>query len=249
MEFSIIDAVDILLVAILIYKLLGLIRGTRAVTLLKGLAVIFLGSALSRWLKLRTISWLLDRGLTVLFVALPVVFYPELRRALEQIGRGELFGRFPTSEKAQGVICREVALAAGWLAKRRIGGLIVLERETGLGEYIETGVRLDALLSHQLLRNIFIPPGPLHDGAAIIREDRIIAASCVLPLTETRILQGELGTRHRAGIGLSEVSDALVVIISEEKGIVSLAVDGQLERGFNEEELERRLWALLHRQE
>ena len=244
MPLPFVDIIDILIVFFLIYKLIVLIRGTRAVALIKGLAVLFLASALSRALRLRAFAFLLDRGTTALLVALPVVFAPEVRRTLERIGRGELFAR-SSAAKTKEMVSKEVALASGWLARRRIGGLIVLARESGLQEYVETGFPLDALVSHQLLRTIFTPASPLHDGAVIIREGRVAAAGCVLPLAETREVQGELGTRHRAGLGLSEQTDALVVIISEERGAISLAVEGAMERGLDEEELEGRLQELL----
>jgi diadenylate cyclase len=244
LPLTFVDIIDILIVSFVIYKLIALIRGTRAVALIKGLAVLFLASALSRALRLRAFAFLLDRGTTALLVALPVVFAPEVRRTLERIGRGELFAR-SSAAKTKEMVSKEVALASGWLARRRIGGLIVLARESGLQEYVETGFPLDALVSHQLLRTIFTPASPLHDGAVIIREGRVAAAGCVLPLAETREVQGELGTRHRAGLGLSEQTDALVVIISEERGAISLAVEGAMERGLDEEELEGRLQELL----
>jgi diadenylate cyclase len=246
LPLTFVDFIDILIVSFVIYKLIALIRGTRAVALIKGLAVLFVASALSRTLRLRAFAFLLDRGITALLVALPVVFAPEVRRTLERIGRGELFAR-SLAAKSKQMVSKEVALASGWLARRRIGGLIVLERESGLQEYVETGISLDALVSHQLLRTVFAPSSPLHDGAVILREGRVVAAGCVLPLAEVREVQGELGTRHRAGLGLSEQTDAVVVIISEERGAISLAVEGYMERGLDEEELERRLRHLLDR--
>jgi len=242
---SILDIVDILLVAAFLYKLFATLRDTRAVVLLRGLAVILVIGAVSHYLRLQTLSWLFEPTLTVLLVSLPIVFYPELRRALEQIGRGELLrSTRNTTREAQTHLIREVVRAASNMAKKSIGALIVFQRELRLGEYLETGVRLDAQPSRELLQNIFLPPAPLHDGAVIIGQGRVLAAGCVLPLTRQQ-LSSNLGTRHRAAVGISEVSDAVAVVVSEETGTISLAVGGTLERSLSGEELEERLVELL----
>lgn len=241
MNFTVLDAIDILIVAYVIYKIMNLIRGTRATTLIKGLAIIFTASVVARSLNLRTVSWLLDQSTTVVLVALPIVFYPELRRALEQIGRGQLFSKFGSLGKDQyNTMINKVVKASMRLSARKVGGLIVIERDTGLQEYQETGVAVDAALSEELLINIFEPNSPLHDGAVLIRGERIAAAACFLPLTES-YLDSQLGTRHRAAVGLSEQTDALVIVVSEETGAVSLAVGGRLRRYLNESRLQDQL--------
>lgn len=237
MNFTLLDALDIIIVAYVIYKVLGLIRGTRAATLIKGLGVIFVASLLARALALQTVSWMLDRSTTVILVALPVVFYPELRRALEQIGRGQLFGKFTVADKDDiSDAIEKIVRTVTSLSRRRVGALIVIERETGLQEYVETGIILDSALTEELLTNIFEPNTPLHDGAVIVRENRVLAAACFLPLTENA-LDSQLGTRHRAAVGLTEQTDSLVVVVSEETGAISLAKGGRLRRYLNETRL------------
>ncbi|MDH7577735.1 MAG: diadenylate cyclase CdaA [Bacillota bacterium] len=234
--------IDILLVAYVVYKFLMLIKGTRAVQLLKGLAVLVIASTLSERFNLYTMNWILDKTWTMLFVALPVVFQPELRRALEQLGRGGFFGRpFFLAEADVRQAAREVVRAAETLARRRVGALIVFARETGLQEYVESGIKVDALVSAEVLTNIFEPGTPLHDGAAIIFGNRILAAGCYLPLTENPFLNKELGTRHRAALGVTEQSDAVAVAVSEETGLISLAQGGRLLRGLRGAELEKKL--------
>lgn len=246
--FGLLDVLDILIIAFVIYRVLLLIRRTRAVTLLKGLAVIFAATAVSRLIGLRAVGWLLTQLTTGIIVALPIVFYPELRRTLEHIGRGGLLHRPYESGQADfGAVVRSVARAAESMSRSRTGALIVLERETGLNEYIETGVRLEAKVTPELLENVFVPKTPLHDGALIIRGDRVMAAGCFLPLSESRALSADLGTRHRAAVGISEVSDAAAVVVSEETGTISLAVDGSLERFLDAAGLEGRLDILYRR--
>lgn len=241
MRFTVRDAVDILVVAYVIYRVIYAIQGTRAITLVKGLAVVFASSVVARALKLRTITWLLDNVTTAVIVALPVVFYPELRRTLEEIGRGQFLARWRSgSASPYAEVSGVVARAAAALTAQRIGALIVLQRELGLKEYIDSGIALDALVSEELLRNIFEPRSPLHDGAVIIQGNRIRSARCVLPLTSGDLGSG-VGTRHRAAVGLAEQSDAVVVVVSEETGIISLAVGGRLQRYFNEVRLRERL--------
>ena len=244
--FGLIDLLDVLIVAVVLYKLYGMIKDTRAVTLLKGLLVILVAALLSNWLHLNALYWLLGKTLTVVAVALPVVFQPELRRALEHIGRGRLFSK-PSrlNEEEMGSLFREIAKAAATLSKTKTGALIVMERETGLSDYMESGIRIDGLVSSELLLNCFIPNTPLHDGAIILRGNRIMAAGCLLPLTEKSDLDKELGTRHRAALGLSEQADAVVIVVSEETGLISLAIGGHLERRFDMDSLQARLRSLV----
>jgi len=241
LNVTLLDILDVLIVAFVLYKGMQLIRGTRATALIKGLAVVFTASVLARTLSLRTVGWILEQGTTVVLVALPVVFYPELRRALEQIGRGQYLRPFASGARPEaGETIDTIVEAVSILRSRRVGALVVLERETGLQEYVETGVSLDALITKELLMNIFEPNSPLHDGAAIIRGGRITAAACFLPLTES-YLDSQLGTRHRAAVGLSEQTDAVVVVVSEESGAVSMAVEGRLRRYLNETRLREQL--------
>lgn len=234
--FNIISIIDILIVAFVLYRLALLIRGTRAVQLIKGMVVLLIATALSSLLNLNTVHWLLKQTMTALVVALPIVFHPELRRALEKLGGGDFFAR-PLIHMAEGdrsALINEVVRAVENMSASRTGALIVLERVTGLEEFVDTGISIDSLVSAELLINLFIPKSPLHDGAVIIRGDRLFAAACVLPLSESRELSRDLGTRHRAAVGLTEQSDALAVVVSEETGSVSLAVEGSLYRRLNE---------------
>ncbi|MGB9866373.1 MAG: diadenylate cyclase CdaA [Bacillota bacterium] len=244
----VIAAVDIMLMSYLIYKVLVLIRGTRAVQLLKGIIVLLIATSVSQWLKLYTINWLLVNLRNMLFVALPVVFQPELRRALEQVGRGRFFSvQFPVmGEEDVGRVIEELVKAVMRLSRNNIGGLIVVERETGLNDYIETGIRLEALVTAEMIQNIFVPNTPLHDGAVIIRGDRIMAAACFLPLTEAPNLGVEVGSRHRAALGITEHSDAIAIVVSEETSMISLANGGKLIRHLDEKTLRQMLTSLLH---
>ncbi|HOB19424.1 MAG TPA: diadenylate cyclase CdaA [Candidatus Atribacteria bacterium] len=224
--------IDIAIVAYVLYRLMLLIRETRAEQVLKGLAILLMATKLSEILQFYTIYWILKNTVTVGVIALLIVFQPELRRALEQIGRGQLFDKslFINDDKDSSVIINEISKAVLNMAKANIGALIVIERKTGLNDYLETGVRLDAELSGPLLENIFVPNTPLHDGAVIIRGSRIAAAGCFLPLTENPNLSKQLGTRHRAALGISENSDAVAIVVSEETGIISMANNGKLTR-------------------
>ncbi|HJV47079.1 MAG TPA: diadenylate cyclase CdaA [Bacillota bacterium] len=232
------DAIDILLVTYLIYKLLILLRGTRAIQLFQGIIMIVITWLLSTYFGLRTLQWLMSQALNIGVVAILVIFQPELRRALEQLGRGRLFSRTSQVDEqvTEGVVT-DVVKSIQYMSKRRIGALIVIEKETGLSDYIETGISIGGKVSSELLINIFIPNTPLHDGAVILRRDIVMAASCYLPLSENPMINKELGTRHRAGIGMSEVSDALSVIVSEETGQVSLAKNSELYRDLNEDQI------------
>ncbi|NLK52060.1 MAG: TIGR00159 family protein [Syntrophomonadaceae bacterium] len=238
---------DITLVAFLLYKVLMFIRGTRGMQLLKGLIVLILFSGLSNWLRLETVAWILDKMWASLFVAVPVVFQPELRRALEQIGRGRFFTRASTylKEEERYRLIREIIKAVQSFAQTKTGALIVIERRTGLQDYVEGAIRIDGLVSAEFLGNIFEPKTPLHDGAIIIRRDRIVAAGCLLPLSDSPYLSKDLGTRHRAAIGVTENTDAVAIVVSEETGIISLAIDGRLLRYLDEKLLKEQLETLL----
>lgn len=235
---SLLDFLDIIIVTVVIYQLYRMIRDTRALALSKGIFVLIVATLVSRWLNLHVIYWLLQKTMTVVVVALPVVFQPELRRALEKLGRVPIMagGESPQREETQRII-RELSNAASALSKNSIGALVVLERGTGLSDYIETGIEIDGKVSSALLVNIFIPNTPLHDGAVIMRNGRVMAAGCLLPLSEDDRISKDLGTRHRAGIGMSEQSDAIVLIVSEETGAISLANGGILTRLSDAEEL------------
>ncbi|MFY0544161.1 diadenylate cyclase CdaA [Brevibacillus sp. H7] len=240
--------IDILLVTYLIYKLILLIRGTRAVQLLKGIMVIVVTWLLSKYFQLTTLHWLMSQAFTFGVLALVIIFQPELRRALEQLGRGRLFSRSHSIQDEETVrrIVHEVTKSITYMAKRRIGALIVIERDTGLNDYVETGIAINGRVSSELLINIFIPNTPLHDGAVIMRKDVILAAGCYLPLSENTSISKELGTRHRAAIGMSEVSDGLSIVVSEETGQVSFAANGEVTRNLTEEQLAEILTEQLH---
>lgn len=244
---AIVSVLDIIIVAFVLYRLIMFLKGTRAVQLLKGLVVLLVGTAASDWLGLETVHWLLQWSMTALLVALPIVFQPELRRALEKIGGGGFLARPLTlmGEGARTGVIDEVVLAAGKLAWEKTGALIILERNTGLQEYIDTGIKIDALITSELLLNTFVVNTPLHDGAVIIRGDRLAAAACVLPLASNFTMSRGLGTRHRAAAGITEQSDALAVVVSEETGQISLAVEGRLDRGLTSEDLRERVTRLL----
>jgi len=237
--FRLLDLIDILIVAYVFYRLILLIRSTRAVQLIKGIAFLFLASTFASWFGLHTIDWLLKNLVTALFVALPIVFQPELRRALEQLGSGNIIGRsliaLPEADLSR--LFDNIADAAERMSAQKIGALIVLERETGLNEVIETGTQINGEVSSELLENIFTPNTPLHDGAVVIRAKRLMAAGCYLPLTDAILPSKELGTRHRAAIGITEQTDALAIVVSEETGIISLSYNGKLVRNLNRKSL------------
>ncbi|EJY56892.1 hypothetical protein URH17368_0499 [Alicyclobacillus hesperidum URH17-3-68] len=241
------DVIDIVFVAFMIYYLLLLIRGTRAVQLLKGVIIVIMVTMISSLLNLSASNWLLNKIIEIGLFAIPVVFQPELRRALEQLGRGGLWNINLLQQENDHMAhtVNEIVKAAQVLAKTRTGALIVIERQTGLNEYIETGTTLEARVSSELFINLFIPNTPLHDGAVIVRGMQIVAAGCFLPLTENRSLDKQLGTRHRAGIGITEQSDGVAVIVSEETGGVSVGVDGVLHSHLDEGALKELLTELL----
>ncbi len=228
---GILDIIDVVLVAFFLYRIYLVLKNTRGAALIKGLLVLLVFMIIARWLNLYVISWLLEKSMTIIMVALPIVFQPELRRALELLGRGQLFHKGSELDVQEvEEIVNAVANAAVIMSRRKLGALMVFERETGLEDRIETGVKLDALISESLLLNIFEKDTPLHDGAVVIRGKRIVAASCLLPLTENRNLSQELGTRHRAAIGISEQSDAIVLVVSEETGTISTVKNGNIMR-------------------
>lgn len=234
-----ISILDIIIVALVIYKLMMIIRGTRAVQLIKGLFVLLLTALVSEVIGLKVVNWILDQLSTVLVIALPIVFQPELRRALERLGRGKFFAR-PMSmlnEETLVKVVDQIIRAVNLLSKESVGALIMLERETGVNDFIETGTKIDGMVSTEFLVNIFIPKSPLHDGAVIIRGDRVAAAGCFLPLSENPNLSKELGTRHRAALGLTEHADAIGIIVSEETGTISVAEEGRLTRYLDENSL------------
>ena len=243
------DVVDILVVSLLIYEALKLIRGTRAMQMAIGLVLVILLLYVSQAFPLRTVGWLIRNVLAYLAFAAIVLFQQDIRRALSNIGRAPFFRYLSRSERATETI-EEVITAASMLAKGRVGAIIVLEREIGLRNYVESGIPIDAAVSYDLLTSIFQPTTPLHDGAVIISEDRIAAAACFLPLAVSSKLDRELGTRHRAAIGLTEESDAVAVVVSEERGEMSVAQNGRLSRRLSTDELRQALaLALLHRRQ
>lgn len=247
LKFNLTSVIDILIVAFVVYRLMLLIRGTRAVQLIKGLVVLLVATALSSLFNLNTLNWLLRQTMTALVVALPIVFHPELRRALEKLGRGKFLPQntLTNGEVDTTRLVAELIRASTVLSKNKMGALIILERETGLNEHIDSGVKIEGLVSAEFLVNIFVPKTPLHDGAVIIRGNRVAAAACFLPLSESPNLTSDLGTRHRAGIGVTEVSDAVAIIVSEETGGISLAVEGVLTRHLDEAALQENLTSML----
>ncbi|MBO0589569.1 diadenylate cyclase CdaA [Sporosarcina sp. E16_8] len=237
-----INIVDVLLVWFVFYKLITVIKGTKAVQLLKGIFVLIIARILTEYFGLNTLLWMMDQVLRYGFLAIIIIFQPELRRALEQVGRGRLFARtMMQEEEERDRLIEAFVKSVSYMAKRRIGALISIEKETGLSEYIETGTGMDSMITSELLINIFIPNTPLHDGAVIVQRNRIAAAGCYLPLSESPFISKELGTRHRAAIGISEVTDAVTIIVSEETGAVSLTANGDIDRNLDMEEFEARL--------
>ena len=234
----IIDIIDIFIIAVLTYNCLKLWQGTRAEQLAKGIIVILILTKLSEWGEFYTIYWLLDKVMTWGIVAILVVFQPELRRGLELIGRSSSSFRNSREVVVVPKTVTEICDAVGSLARQKIGALIIIERQTGLNEIVETGTKVDGLVSSSLIINIFIPNTPLHDGAVIVKGDRIVAASCFLPLSDSDNISKELGTRHRAGIGISEKSDCLSIMVSEETGSISVAEKGKISRYLDLETLE-----------
>lgn len=235
------DIIDIIIVAVVFYKLFSLIRETRAEQLSKGIIAIFIFAKVSGWLELYTINWILENTMTVGVIALLIVFQPELRRGLEYIGRSRFFTKSLLEIRGESLseTVEEIVDAVASLSRQKIGALIVLERKTGLNEVVETGTKINGKVSSDLLINIFIPNTPLHDGAVIIKEDIIKGAACFLPLTENSDVSKELGTRHRAALGISERSDSLSVVVSEETGTISIAENGSISRHLDAKTLKQ----------
>ncbi len=222
----VLDFLDIALMSVVLYRLLLILKGTKAVQMLIGLGILLLASLASRYLELYTIDWLVQSFWAQIVIAIIVLFQPEIRRALAHIGEAQ-FLTFTKAEELKSL--EEIVRAAVSLANRKIGALIVLERDTSLKDFIEVGTPLDARVSRELLASIFHPTSPIHDGAVIIKGNRIAAAGCFLPITLSSELSKALGTRHRAGVGLTEETDAVAIIVSEETGFISMAMDGRLE--------------------
>ena len=237
------DIIDILIVAVVVYKLLGLIKQTRAEQLFKGVLLLVVATFLSDLFNLHTINWILKGTVALGAVAILVVFQPELRRGLEYLGRSKFSNVLSEVDKEEAkYMVGQLVEAIDDMSASKTGALIVIERETSLSDIVETGTVIDAAVSAQMIGNIFYEGAPLHDGALIIRGDRLYAAGCVLPLTQNKNLNKELGTRHRAGIGISENSDALVIIVSEETGIISIAQNGKLTRFLDVKKIEKTLY-------
>jgi diadenylate cyclase len=238
------DVLDILAVSILIYEALKLIRGTRAVQMAVGSMLVVGLFYLSQLAPLQTLNWLIRNALVYVAFAAIVIFQSDIRRALAHLGRAPFF-RYLSRQQASDETIEEVVVAATLLAQQKVGAIIAIEREIGLRNYIESGIPLDATLTYDLLLTIFKPGSPLHDGAVVLQEARVAAAACFLPLTVNPRLSRELGTRHRAAIGLTEESDAIAVVVSEETGTISVALDGQMERGLTPDALRQRLRQLI----
>ena len=239
-RLGVIDVIDILIVAVVIYELLLLTRHTRGSALLKGLFLLLVIILISSLCGLKSLNWLLVAVLQNGALVLVILFQPELRKALERMGRSRILtkgSRRKNIDEERDTVIAEIVQTVVDLSRRRVGALLVFERQTGLEDVIETGTRLNAEVSAPLLENIFEPNTPLHDGAAVIRDDQVIAAACILPLAEASGVSRELGTRHRAAVGISENTDAAVVVVSEETGIVSMARDGALRRPLSTDEL------------
>ena len=233
-NMRLLDIVDILVIAFVIYKAIGFLRETRAGQLVKGLLILFVIYIIANWWDLATLKWTLSKVMSSAIIAAAVIFQPELRRILENVGRtkfshGQLFDDENILSKSIDKICS----AAGFMQEKKIGALIVFERTTQLGEIISTGTLIDALPSVSIVNNIFFPKSPLHDGAMIVREGRVLAAGCILPLTQREDINSQFGTRHRAAIGMTENSDAVVLVVSEETGIISIVANGQITRNYN----------------
>ncbi len=231
-----INVLDVLVVWYVVYKLIQLVRGTKAIQLFKGVGLFIVLRFLAGLIGLRTLSWLMDQVITYGVIAAIVIFQPEIRRGLEHLGRSSLFKTSKSEKHEDEVMVQSLDKAIQYMAKRKIGALITIERTTGLEEYVETGIALDADITGELLINIFIPNTPLHDGAVIIRDGKIAVSSAYLPLSESLLIPKEFGTRHRAAVGVSEVSDALTIVVSEETGDVSITMNNQLLSGLSREQ-------------
>src|SRR5215210_3802777 len=238
------DLLDIAIVSFLIYEFLKLIRGTRAVQMAAGSLIILVLFYASRLAPLPTVNWLIRNMLVYVAFAAIVIFQSDIRRALAHFGQAPFF-RYLYRQEAADETIEEIVVAATMLAAQKVGAIVAVEREIGLRNYIESGIPLDATLTYDLLVTIFHPGSPMHDGAVVLQEDRIAAAACFLPLTVNPRVSRDLGTRHRAAIGLTEESDAAAIVVSEETGQIALALDGKIERGLSADELRDRLRTLI----
>ncbi len=241
-SMSLRDVFDILIVSFVVYQLIKMVRGTKAFRMLLGLLVLVLLSFIAKWFELKTLMWLFENFWQVGVLVIVILFQPELRKGLADVGT--LYHLGPTFKET--MVVDAVVSACMYFSLKRIGALIVFERDMGLKNYIDSGILLDAVVTEELLVSIFLPYSPLHDGAVIIRGDRIAAAACLLPLSSDPMISKALGTRHRAAIGLTEETDAVVVVVSEETGIVSVAVGGQLKRELDKESLKDFLMDFLY---
>lgn len=246
-EFSWLDVLDILIVAFVIYELLQLIRGTHAVQMALGAMVLVVVYWASQWFDLETVNWLLRTFLPYVVFGIIVVFQAEIRKVLAHLGKTPLLGAFSTQRTEE--VIDEVVLAATTLASQHTGAILVIEREMGLRTYIETGIALDAIVTYDLLVNVFSPGTPLHDGAVIIQGNRVAAGACFLPLTVNAELSRQLGSRHRAAIGVTEDTDALAIVVSEETGIISIVTGGRIRRDLDARSLKQSLMDALEVEE
>lgn len=234
-NIRIFDVIDILVIAFVIYKVIGFLRETRAGQLIKGIFILFVIYVFSNVCNLVTLQWILSKFMNSVVIAVAIIFQPELRRILENVGRTKFFHDriFDDKESVTAECIDKIGKSAGFMSEKKVGALIVFERTTQLGEIINTGTVIDAVASVSMVNNIFFPKSPLHDGAMIVRDGRLLAAGCILPLTQNDTLNSQMGTRHRAAIGMSENSDAVVLVVSEETGIISVAVGGKITRNYN----------------
>lgn len=240
---NLVSLLDVLVVWYVIYMLMMLLRGTKAVQLFRGIVVIILIKLVSWYIRLETVSWIMDQVINWGIIAIIVIFQPEIRRGLEHLGRGSLFANYNKKEnEAEIKLVDALDQAIQYMSKRRIGALITVQMNTGLDDYIETGIPLDADVSGALLINIFIPNTPLHDGAVIIKDNRIAVAAAYLPLSESNLIPKELGTRHRAAVGISEVTDALTIVVSEETGGVTITKNNELIRDLTQQDYRKLLY-------
>ncbi|GAB9260000.1 diadenylate cyclase CdaA [Ligilactobacillus animalis] len=240
---NLVSLLDVLVVWYVIYMLMMLLRGTKAVQLFRGIVVIILIKLVSWYIGLETVSWIMDQVINWGIIAIIVIFQPEIRRGLEHLGRGSLFANYNKKEnEAEIKLVDALDQAIQYMSKRRIGALITVQMNTGLDDYIETGIPLDADVSGALLINIFIPNTPLHDGAVIIKDNRIAVAAAYLPLSESNLIPKELGTRHRAAVGISEVTDALTIVVSEETGGVTITKNNELIRDLTQQDYRKLLY-------
>ncbi len=234
-NFRILDIIDIVVMALIIYKAIQFLKDTRAGQLVKGIAILIFAYLIARWFELAVLRWLLTIIMDSAIVAIAIIFQPEIRRILERVGQMRL-GHGQVFDGDEGELSNsinQICKAAGIMSEQRIGALIVFERKTQLGEIINTGTVINAKASVSMVNSVFFPNSPLHDGALIVRDGRLYAAGCILPLTQSQIFSSQLGTRHKAAIGMTENSDSVVLIVSEETGIISISYDGQIQRNFN----------------